>query len=98
LFDGTSRSTDLDRSPVDLARLVQESVGDLREVVMSGHPVTVNVDDTPTISADPTAAREIVCNLLSNASKYSDEDAPIDVTVRVVGPAAEVIVRNHGSG
>jgi signal transduction histidine kinase len=96
--DVEADTVELDRSPVDLARLVQESVGDLREVVMSGHPVTVNVEDTPTISADPTAAREIVFNLLSNASKYSDEDAPIDVTVRVVGPAAEVIVRNHGSG
>jgi signal transduction histidine kinase len=96
--DVEAETVELDLSPVDLARLVQESVGDLRQVVMAGHPVTVNVEAAPIIMADPTAAREIVFNLLSNASKYSDEAAPIDVTVRVVGPAAEVVVRNHGSG
>jgi signal transduction histidine kinase len=96
--DVEADTVELDRSPVDLAQLVQESVGDLRQIVMAGHPVTVNVEATPTINADPTAAREIVFNLLSNASKYSDEDAAIDITVRVNGHEAEVIVRNHGSG
>jgi signal transduction histidine kinase len=96
--DVEADTVELDRSPVDLAQLVQESVGDLRQIVMAGHPVTVNVEATPIINADPTAAREIVFNLLSNASKYSDEDAAIDVTVRVNGPAAVVVVRNHGSG
>jgi signal transduction histidine kinase len=96
--DVEAETVELEFSSVDLAQLVQESVGDLRQVVMAGHPVTVNVEATPIISADPTASREIVFNLLSNASKYSDEDAAIDVTVRVNGPAAEVVVRNHGSG
>jgi signal transduction histidine kinase len=96
--DVEADTVELDLSPVDLAQLVQESVGDLRQVVMAGHPVTVKVEATPIITADPTAAREIVFNLLSNASKYSDDKAAIDVTIRIEGPAAEVIIRNHGSG
>jgi signal transduction histidine kinase len=96
--DVEADTVELDISPVDLAQLVRESVGDLRQVIMCGHPVTVTVESSPVIMADPTAAREIVFNLLSNASKYSDEDAAIDVTVRVRGTTAEVVVRNHGSG
>jgi signal transduction histidine kinase len=88
----------LDLSSVDLAQLVKESVGDLRQAIMAEHPVTVTVESSPVIRADPTAAREIVFNLLSNASKYSDELAAIDVTVGVHGSVAQVVVRNHGSG
>jgi two-component system, OmpR family, sensor histidine kinase MtrB len=96
--DVEADTVDLDLSSVDLAQLVQESVGDLRHVVTAGHPVSVTVEAAPVIVADPTAAREIVFNLLSNASKYSDDDAAIDVTVRIQGVMAEVVVRNHGSG
>jgi signal transduction histidine kinase len=96
--DVETETVELDLSPVDLAQLVEESVGDLRPVVMAGHPVTVTVESTPIVRADPTAAREIVFNLLSNASKYSDEDAAIDVTVCVRDVTAVVVVRNHGSG
>jgi two-component system, OmpR family, sensor histidine kinase MtrB len=91
-------TVDLDLSSVDLAQLVEESVGDLRQAIMSGHPVSVTVESSPVIMADATAAREIVFNLLSNASKYSARGAAIEVTVRVRGATAEVVVRDHGSG
>jgi two-component system, OmpR family, sensor histidine kinase MtrB len=96
--DVEADTVELDTSWVDLGQLVQESVGDLQQVVMADHPVTVTVETSPIVRADPTAAREIVFNLLSNASKYSDELAAIDVTVGVRGSVAQVIVRNHGSG
>jgi signal transduction histidine kinase len=96
--DVEAETVELDLSSVDLAQLVQQSVSDLRPVVMTNHPVSVNVEATPIVTADPTAAREIVFNLLSNASKYSHEDAAIDVTVCVRGATAVVVVRNHGSG
>jgi signal transduction histidine kinase len=96
--DVEAGTVELSCSAVDLAVLVRESVGDLRQVVLSEHPVTVTVTASPLITADPTATREIVFNLLSNAAKYSEHDAAIDVTVTTSGPCAEVIVRNHGSG
>jgi signal transduction histidine kinase len=96
--DVEAETVELDLSSVDLAKLVQESVGDLRQVVMADHPVTVTLEATPVVTADATAAREIVFNLLSNASKYSDEGAAIDVTVCVRDATAVVVVRNHGSG
>jgi signal transduction histidine kinase len=96
--DVEAETVELDISSVDLAQLVQESVGDLRQAIMAGHPVSVTAEAEPIVRADPTAAREIVFNLLSNASKYSDEDAAIDVTIRIRDTTAEVVVRNHGSG
>jgi signal transduction histidine kinase len=88
----------LDVVSVDLAELVTESVGDLRQALLAKHPVTVDADMPMTILADPTAAREIVFNLLSNASKYSDKGAHIEVAVTRTNGQAEVVVRNHGSG
>jgi signal transduction histidine kinase len=88
----------LDRSVLDLGRLVRESVADLDRVVLAGHPVEVTVAAGPRIEADVTATREIVFNLLSNAAKYSEEGAAITVTVTTSGDTAEVVVRNHGGG
>jgi signal transduction histidine kinase len=88
----------LDVVSVDLAGLVTESVSDLRQALLSKHPVSVDADTPLIILADPTAAREIVFNLLSNAAKYSAKGAHIEVSVRAKNGLAEVIVRNHGSG
>jgi two-component system, OmpR family, sensor histidine kinase KdpD len=83
---------------VDLAQLVRESVDDLRQALLSKHPVTVDAEKLVEIVADPTATREVVFNLLSNAAKYSDSGAHIAVTVRVGDGVAELVIRNHGSG
>jgi signal transduction histidine kinase len=88
----------LSLGPVDLVELVGETVDDLREVVLGEHAVALCHAATPMIDADETALREILFNLLSNAGKYSDRDAPIDVHIDVVGDDAQVVVRNHGSG
>lgn len=88
----------LSKGPVDIGSLVEESVSDLRSVILGSHPVEVHVSEVPLVSADPTAAREIVFNLLSNAAKYSDAAAPIAVRVSAVDGFVEVVVQNHGSG
>lgn len=88
----------LDREAVDVGALVTESVSDLRSVALGAHDVQVTVAASPPVQADPTAAREIIFNLLSNAAKYSADDAPIEVTVGTTDTTLDVVVRNHGSG
>ena len=83
---------------LDLAQLVAESTDDLRTVVLDDHDVEVLVNEAPTVEADETAIREIVFNLLSNAAKYSESQAPIEVAVGTSDHVACVAVRNHGSG
>jgi signal transduction histidine kinase len=83
---------------VDLGRLVRDSVDDLSHVILGDHRVEVLVLQPALIRADATAVREIVFNLLSNAAKYSDAGARIEVTIDVAATTAHVVVRNHGSG
>jgi signal transduction histidine kinase len=88
----------LEIEPIDLVRLVRETVSDLRYAVLSEHPTAVAGVDELQIEADPTVLREIVFNVLSNAAKYSQPDAPIEVTVESLPDSARVVVRNHGGG
>lgn len=96
--DVEAGEVELELGDVDLAALVQESVDDLRDVVMGGHPVQLEASASPSVRADATAAREIIFNLLANAAKYSEEGAAVDVALDVIDGVARVVVRNHGRG
>ncbi len=65
------------------------------------------------VFADPDRVRQVMVNLLSNASKYSPEGSPIEITARIlpaqsprgartrgaqVAPMVEVAVRDYGLG
>lgn len=50
----------LNKTEVDLAALVRESVADLEVVLLSDHPTEVSAPEPVALRADPTAAREIV--------------------------------------
>lgn len=82
----------------DVGGLVRESVADLEHIVLHGHRTEVTIIDSPPVLVDPTAAREIVFNLLSNAAKYGDASAPIHVTVEARDGMLHVVVRDQGSG
>jgi signal transduction histidine kinase len=73
LFRGASTTEAL--QPLDVLSLVQ-SLGD--DLVEQGHAVTVNGHTSAIVSAQPTALRRVLSNLLSNALRYGDK---ADVTV-----------------
>lgn len=52
----------------------------------------------PAVIGDAGAVARIVSNLLSNASKFSAPDGPIEVTARETGAQVEVSVMDHGIG
>ena len=92
------RSSDLE--PVDLALLVREAVTDVRitaarrrirlEVVVPGGVVPV--------LADRAMLHRALLNVLSNAVKFSHDDDPVGVVLRVIGGQVEVRVTDHGIG
>lgn len=96
--DVEAGEVELQLGDIELATLVRESVDDLRQVVMSGHPVQLEATASPIVRADATAAREIIFNLLANAAKYSERGAAVDVALDVTDGLARVVVRNHGRG
>lgn len=83
---------------LDLVEVTGETLADLNDVLLRDHPTEIHADGPLVIEADPTAIREIVFNLLSNAAKYSEAGAGIEVAVERSAHDVQVIVRNHGSG
>lgn len=69
----------------------------------AGLELCIDIPDdlgTSAIQVDPTAAEQILFNLVDNASKYGDsEQSPtIELTARPSGKAVALCVRDHGPG
>ncbi|HUG83151.1 MAG TPA: EAL domain-containing protein [Euzebya sp.] len=86
----------LRRSMVDLGVLAQQTCSDLADTV----PNALRVETSPGVLAyaDAVRIRQILGNLLSNATKHSPPTADIDVRVGVDGPWARITVRDRGPG
>ena len=50
------------------------------------------------VRGDPERIAQILDNLLSNALKYSAEDAPVEVTLTMLGTEAQIRIADHGVG
>ncbi|MEL7209418.1 MAG: ATP-binding protein, partial [Actinomycetota bacterium] len=77
--------------PVELGSVV-ESVVDRFRRRRTG-PIEVDLDDT-VVDGNPVLIERAVSNLVDNATKWSEDDQPIAVEVRV----GRVGVRDHGPG
>jgi two-component system, OmpR family, sensor histidine kinase MtrB len=60
---------------------------------------TVSVEkDLPEIQADPDRIAQVLTNLLTNANKYAEEDAQIQLSATRVGDEVEFAVSDNGPG
>lgn len=50
------------------------------------------------VLADPDRIGQVVTNFLTNADKYSPQDQPVDVRIRVVTHTVRVSIRDQGQG
>jgi signal transduction histidine kinase len=88
----------LETAPLDLNALVASAVQDMAATVAADHPVTfTGPPEAVPIEGDASRVRQILFNLISNAAKYSDPGAAINVTL-TVGERATIEIRNHGLG
>lgn len=61
--------------------------------------MTVDIPtDLPAIAVDPASMSEVLCNLIDNAIKYSNEGGAINVIAKTQGEFVEVSVIDHGIG
>jgi signal transduction histidine kinase len=100
----------LDATRIDVAhlRLIPEAVS-LPEAVdtlierirptLGSHTVETRTEGEPSpVLVDPTRLDQILTNLIENAAKYSNDEAPIVVTVRPDAGGSRVSVSDRGPG
>jgi signal transduction histidine kinase len=82
--------------------LVQHAISDAVADIGRRFPtVEIRVEaeiGLPAVEADPTALRQVLHNLLSNAAKYAGADGPVTVVASHAGDAVEVAVLDEGPG
>ena len=82
------------REPLDLARIAREEVERLSD---GDHDVALAAGEAWVVG-DGRRMRQVVDNLLSNATKYSPGGGPIEVEVAAADGMARVRVRDRGIG
>lgn len=66
--------------------------------IRNEHPVTVEITDSDVIRGDREYLKKVLCNLLENAAKYSQQGAPIKVSSQAAGDTVTISVADHGIG
>lgn len=86
--------------PVPLGDVVAAVLADLRPALEATHCEVVVPDDLPTVTGDETLLRQLLQNLIDNASKYAHPDRRprIVVTAERSGPTWQISVADNGIG
>ncbi|MCB0599732.1 MAG: PAS domain-containing sensor histidine kinase [Saprospiraceae bacterium] len=84
---------------IEINNFCQDIIEEISLTVKSGQQVTCTLLPEPTVyKLDKTMIRAILYNLLSNASKYSPENATIELQLRKDGRGLEIGVMDEGIG
>jgi two-component system, OmpR family, sensor kinase len=86
----------LEREPVDLGRLAEDSVRDAL-AVEPDRDIVASIDEPVTVLGDSARLHQVVANLLANARVHAP-GAPIEVLVHKDDDHAVVEVRDEGPG
>jgi len=86
----------LDREPVDLGQLVEDTVRDAR-AVEPDRTLTATIPTPVTVLGDRARLQQVLANLVSNARVHAPA-APIEVALRQEGAEAVIEVRDDGPG
>jgi len=85
---------------IDVGPLIEESLQTVRNVA-ERHGIEIACDivgNLPTVHADPRAVRQILLNLLSNATKFSQSDCCISVSGKRIDYGVKITVKDTGIG
>ncbi|MDZ4822228.1 MAG: PAS domain-containing sensor histidine kinase [Flavobacteriales bacterium] len=82
----------------DLAHCIEEVVAELSAITKPGQQIRATHSGKNEIVADKQLLRNIIINLVSNAIKFSSEDAAIVVKSAVNMHGATVVVKDNGLG
>jgi two-component system sensor histidine kinase/response regulator len=104
LIVGLLEFSRIGRQPLDLDRIDMTELANLAaEEVMSGYAgpkPSIEIADLPDIAGDATVIRQVWCNLIGNALKYSSKrpEPRIKITGRIEDREAIFQVEDNGAG
>ncbi|MFD2938280.1 sensor histidine kinase [Spirosoma flavum] len=85
--------------PVDIVTFCKEFIDDMQMVIKPGqHVVYHHLEGPSTVSIDGQMLKNILVNLLVNASKYSAEEKEIELTTKVQRNQLVITVKDQGIG
>lgn len=82
---------------IELADVVRE-VGERMKLLSKGHEIETKIEGAAPIVADRDRIEQVLENLVGNAMKYSPESGRIEMSLRINGANAIVLVRDQGIG
>lgn len=93
-----SGAVKLHLTEIQLNDLVQEIVQEINMVLKKGQHIVCACDGAGSIRTDANLLKNLLINLLSNASKYSGEGARIDVRCAPTTTGLQIDVQDYGIG
>lgn len=86
-------------SKIELVEYTQDCIEETEGILKKGQTVRFDPNrEKHQVYLDRNMYKNILVNLLSNASKYSGPEAPIDVNLKITSTSVELGVRDHGIG
>jgi len=85
--------------PIDMTALADAAAAEMRSLYVGPEP-TIEISALPVISADPTVMRQVWCNLIGNALKYSAKRPQPQIKISGRFEAGEAVyqVEDNGAG
>jgi PAS domain S-box-containing protein len=84
--------------PIELDTWMDEAVSELRQILKKGQHISYEHSGENEVKLDPSLLKHIVQNLVSNAIKFSPEDATITLTTRTDQDTFSLSVTDQGIG
>jgi signal transduction histidine kinase len=88
------------KEPIELRTIITHSVQSIDRLIKNrSQTLVLDIENTPVmLDADPVRLEQVVSNLLTNASKFTNEGGKIVITAKRDGDNALVSVRDNGIG
>ena len=85
-------------SEFNLQEMIETTLDEIKNTLKKDQQINYTYEGNPTVLLDPSLVKHIVMNLVSNASKFSPDAAPININTSRVNGHIMLSVEDHGIG
>lgn len=82
----------------NLKEKIEDIIDSMQGYLKINQKININYSGENQVKSDKKIISNILVNLISNASKYSNENCPIDIEVRVNESTFVIKIKDHGIG